>query len=90
MVFVVEQLIKTNPASCNELDKDGLTPLHHAARGNFLRIIQSLLDAGAGETKNRDPSFFVIRLKKTFVSIIIFFRNEISWLPVNAWERNDD
>ena len=74
MVVVVEQLIKTNPASCNELDKDGLTPLHHAARGNFLRIIQSLLDAGAGETANRDSSLFFfcnIRLKKTFVSIII-------------------
>ena len=58
MVCVVEQLIKTNPAGINELDKDGLSPLHHAARGNFLRIIQLLLDAGAGETKNRDPNCF--------------------------------
>ena len=46
---VVEQLIKQNPSACNEQDKDGLTPLHHAARGNSLQIIQSLLDAGAGE-----------------------------------------
>jgi len=42
-------LIKTNPADCHEQDKDGLTPLHHAARGNFLKIIQALLEAGAGE-----------------------------------------
>ena len=46
---MVEQLIKQNPSACNEQDKDGLTPLHHAARGNSLQIIQSLLDAGAGE-----------------------------------------
>ena len=76
MVFVVEQLIKTNPASCNELDKDGLTPLHHAARGNFLRIIQSLLDAGAGETKNRDPSFFVIKLKKPLYPLSFSFETK--------------
>lgn len=76
MVFVVEQLIKTNPASCNELDKDGLTPLHHAARGNFLRIIQSLLDAGAGETKNRDPSFFVIRWKKKTYPFLFSFKTK--------------
>ncbi|XP_073246127.1 transient receptor potential cation channel subfamily A member 1-like [Porites lutea] len=44
---VVEQLIKQNPSACNEQDKDGLTPLHHAARGNSLQIIQTLLDAGA-------------------------------------------
>ena len=76
MVCVVEQLIKTNPASCNELDKDGLTPLHHAARGNFLRIIQSLLDAGAGETKNRDPSFFVIRLKNPLYPLLFSFKTK--------------
>ena len=49
LTCVVEQLIKQNPPACNEQDKDGLTPLHHAARGNSLQIIQSLLDAGAGE-----------------------------------------
>ncbi|KAJ7386257.1 hypothetical protein OS493_010661 [Desmophyllum pertusum] len=44
---VAERLIQINPSVCNELDKDGLTPLHHAARGNFVQIIQALLNAGA-------------------------------------------
>lgn len=47
LTSVVERLIKVNPSECHVQDKDGLTPLHHAARGNFLQIIQSLLDAGA-------------------------------------------
>ena len=46
----VERLLKTNPGQCNDLDKDGLTPLHHAARGNYLQIIDCLLNAGAGKT----------------------------------------
>ena len=49
LTSVVEPLIKVNPSECHAHDKDGLTPLHHAARGNFVQIIQSLLDAGAGE-----------------------------------------
>ncbi|XP_068761069.1 transient receptor potential cation channel subfamily A member 1-like [Montipora capricornis] len=43
----VERLLKANPGQCNDLDKDGLTPLHHAARGNYLQIIDCLLNAGA-------------------------------------------
>ena len=51
LTCVAEQLIKQNPSACNERDKDGLTPLHHATRGKSLQIIQSLLDAGAGEER---------------------------------------
>ncbi|KAL9957509.1 hypothetical protein ACROYT_G039148 [Oculina patagonica] len=47
MADVAERLIRINPSACDEYDKDGLTPLHHAARGNFVKIIQLLLDAGA-------------------------------------------
>ncbi|XP_067043687.1 transient receptor potential cation channel subfamily A member 1-like isoform X3 [Acropora muricata] len=43
----VEKLLKADPAACNELDKDGLAPLHHAARGSHLQIIDCLLNAGA-------------------------------------------
>ncbi len=49
MADVAERLIRMNPSACDEYDKDGLTPLHHAARGNFVKIIQLLLDAGAGK-----------------------------------------
>ncbi|KAK2571650.1 Transient receptor potential cation channel subfamily A member 1 [Acropora cervicornis] len=46
-VCQVEKLLKADPAVCNELDKDGLAPLHHAARGSHLQIIDCLLNAGA-------------------------------------------
>ena len=50
----VEKLLKADPAVCNELDKDGLAPLHHAARGSHLQIIDCLLNAGAGKIRNDD------------------------------------
>lgn len=49
MVDCAEHLIRMNPSACNEYDKDGLAPLHHAARGNHVKIIQSLINAGAGK-----------------------------------------
>ena len=49
-------MLKADPAACNELDKDGLAPLHHAARGSHLQIIDCLLNAGAGKIR-KDDSF---------------------------------
>lgn len=47
LATVVERLIRVNPSVCNEYDKDGMAPLHHAARGNFVQIMKLLLKAGA-------------------------------------------
>lgn len=47
LATVVERLIRVNPSVCNEHDKDGMAPLHHAARGNFVQIMKLLLKAGA-------------------------------------------
>lgn len=49
MPCVAERVIRASAAECNAYDTDGLTPLHHAARGNHVQIIQLLLNAGAGE-----------------------------------------
>jgi hypothetical protein len=43
----VELVIASIPDDPNALDRDGATPLHHAAWDGDLRLIQQLIDAGA-------------------------------------------
>ena len=49
MLDVVEGHIAMNENSVHDVDDDGFTGLHHAARYNRVEVVKCLLDAGAGQ-----------------------------------------
>jgi ankyrin repeat protein len=50
---VVESHIDNSSASnLHDVDEDGFTALHHAARYNRVKVLEILVDAGGGKITN--------------------------------------
>lgn len=54
LIDIVRALLQGSAPTINTLDKEGLAPLHYAARYDRAEIVQLLIEGGAG-TCNIDP-----------------------------------